>query len=503
MRKLAQSGRRATIVGLALLLAVVASLTVGFVTLNKGHAAHASSSSSRAKYALVVLLDGTLPSMITPQDAPFITSLGQSGVHYTNVTTAVPGDSITDITGDLTGAYPDHTGLIYETIYDRHYNQVIELDETPILPPGFTLANAGNLVNAETLFQAAKAAGLRTEFDSKYPAYSIENGPASLGPSPSIDVLRTPTFANFTGTPQQYDQMEFNAMRQDILSGPNRPNLYVIYAVSPNSIEKQYGIDAPQVAQSISFEDDQIKQTVDAFKQAGVYDQTDIVVTADHGNTAVDTAIPDSGPGSIQQYLDDNGFPVIQATADQVYLVWLKDPTQAQGAINLLSSPTVKKQFGIDYILNQNQLRALHAAPVNRTPDFAIQPTIGEHGTPAVVYTAPPLGKHVEHGGFNASDIQVPLFISGAGINQDGTNDEPALDMQIAPTLARTMCLNLKTAELPPLPNVLDDQGGCNQGSTSMNVAQASMPFTFPLLAGLLLTCCFWRRPDQKATLKR
>ena len=291
MQRVPKLVRKVVLVGVLLFLTLMASFAAGIIVKSQAPTALAHASNARAKYTLWVSMDGVLPSMITPQDAPFITSLAQTGTHFTDATTAVPGDSITDWTADLAGTFPTQTGLVYETIYDRHYNQVIELDETPILPPGFTLQNAGNLVNAETIFQAAKAAGLRTEFDTKYPAYSIENGPARFGPSPSIDVLRTSTFANFPGTPQQYDDIYYSNIRSDVLSGPNRPNLYVLYAVSPNSIEKQFGINAPQVAQVISFEDNEIKQTVDAFKQAGIYNQTDIVVTSDHGNTAVNLSL--------------------------------------------------------------------------------------------------------------------------------------------------------------------------------------------------------------------
>ncbi|MDQ6661364.1 MAG: alkaline phosphatase family protein, partial [Chloroflexota bacterium] len=372
--------RKKALLGTLLLLTLVASLIASITIRNTSVTVSASGTSARAKYSVVILLDGVLPRMITAQDAPFITSLGKSGVRYNHAVTALPGDSITDITADLSGTFPTNTGMIYETFYDRYYKQKIELDETPVLPPGFTLANAGNLLYSETIFQAAKARGLGTEFIAKYPAYSIENGPRRLGPSPSIDVLHTPTFANFTGTPQQYDAQNFDFMRAGILSS-HRSNLFVIYAVAPNSIEKQYGINAPQVSQVISFEDNQIKQTVASLKQAGIYDQTDIIVTADHGNTAVNKAITDSGPGSIQQYLDDHGFPVVQATADQVYLVWLQNPAQTAAAIKLLSTPAVKKQFGIWYILNQDRLKDLHAAPAYRTPNFAIQPTIGEDGT--------------------------------------------------------------------------------------------------------------------------
>src|SRR5437763_12650262 len=118
---------------------------------------------------------------------------------------------------------------------------------------------------------------------------------------------------------KQYDHENYEFLRSDILSEANRPNLFAMYVVAPNSIEKLFGINAPEVAQVITFEDNEIRATVDALKQTGIYDQTDIVITADHGNTAVNKAIPDSGPGSIEQFLENHGMFVLQATADQIY----------------------------------------------------------------------------------------------------------------------------------------------------------------------------------------
>ncbi len=82
-------------------------------------------------------------------------------------------------------------------------------------------------------------------------------------------------------------------------------------------------------------------------KSVGIYDQTEIVIANDHGNTAISEVIPDSGPGSIDQFLNDNGIPTAQTTADRVALVWLHNPHQAQAAIKLLSTPQSKAQFGL------------------------------------------------------------------------------------------------------------------------------------------------------------
>src|SRR5258706_11655501 len=271
-----------------LLFLFVASIAFGLLI--KNHAlAHADGGNNRvpAKYAFTVIIDGGQPELYNATNTPFLTSLKAQGASYTSAQAQVPADSITNNMGLFTGTDASHHGLPYETFWDRQYNHLIELDETPVLPPGITQDR--DVGRACTLFQAAKAAGLTTAFIAKYPAYDVLDGPSncSVYSGRGVDNLQTPTFANFTGTPQQYDQMNFDTVRAEINSGANRPHVFGLYAVAPNSIMKQYGIDSPQVAQTIQFEDSQIAQTVALLKSVGIYNQTEIAIVNDHGNTAL------------------------------------------------------------------------------------------------------------------------------------------------------------------------------------------------------------------------
>src|SRR5436305_3630619 len=128
--------------------------------------AHANSQAVPAKYAFIVFLDGGHPELYNATNAPFLTGLKANGTTYTNAQAQAPADSITNIMGAFTGTDATHHGFPYETFWDRQYNHLIELDETPVLPPGIT--EDRNVGRACTLFQAAKAAGLTTAFISKY-----------------------------------------------------------------------------------------------------------------------------------------------------------------------------------------------------------------------------------------------------------------------------------------------------------------------------------------------
>ncbi len=321
----------------------------------------------------------------------------------------------------------------------------------PVLPPQIT--EARNVGRACTLFQAAKKKGLSTAFISKYPAYEILNGPNTcpIYRKPGLDNLQTPNFATFSGTTQDYDLANFNSVRAQIAS-PTRPNLFGLYALAPNYAMKSYGINSPEVASAIQFEDSQIALTVALLKSVGIYNQTEIVITNDHGNTALKQAIPDHGPGSIDQYLNDNGIPTAQTTTDRVALVWLQDSSQAQAAIDLLSTPENMTQFGIQDITPASGLGDYLVKPQNRTPDFIVWPTDGSNGSQAVVYGSVPLSKQVEHGGRGDADQNILMLLEGPGIPVGYTSSQHVWLMQLASTVATTMCLSLPTATLPALP---------------------------------------------------
>ena len=443
----------------ALLGAFVASLVLGLVVEGLHSVAHAQS--VPAKYAFIVIIDGGHPELYNATNTPFLTSLKAQAASYTSAQAQVPADSITNNMGLFTGTDASHHGLPYETFWDRQYNHLIELDETPVLPPGITQDR--DVGRACTLFQAAKAAGLTTAFIAKYPAYDVLDGPSncSVYSGRGVDNLQTPTFANFTGTPQQYDQMNFDTVRAEINSGANRPHVFGLYAVAPNSIMKQYGIDSPQVAQTIQFEDSQIAQTVALLKSVGIYNQTEIAIVNDHGNTALTEAIPDHGPGSIDQYLIDHGIPTDQTTTDRVALVWLQNPSQAQMAINLLSTPQNMTQFGIQAITPASGLGAYMVTPKYRTPDFIVWPTDGSNGTQAVVYDTPPLSKLAEHGGRGAADQNILMILEGPGVQAGYTTSQHVWLMQVGSTVAADMCLKLANATYFALPGTRADNNNC------------------------------------------
>ena len=112
-------------------------------------------------------------------------------------------------------------------------------------------------------------------------------------------------------------------------------------------------------------------------------------------------------------------------------LVWLQDPSQAQAAIDLLSTPENMAQFGIQDITPASGLGNYLVVPQNRTPDFIVWPTDGSNGSQAVNYGDGPPSKLVEHGGRGDADQNILMLLEGPGIPVGYTSSQHVWLMQV------------------------------------------------------------------------
>ncbi|HLG76120.1 MAG TPA: alkaline phosphatase family protein, partial [Ktedonobacteraceae bacterium] len=170
---------------------------------------------SQQRHVLLLSIDGlhaqdlALYTRIHPHSA--LASLGKWGVTYTNASTTKPSDSFPGLLSMVTGGTPRSTGVFYDDSYDGNlsapgsncstkgtevvydesidYNsdalnaggginpQALPLDPakgcTPVYPHSFLRVN--------TIFEVARAAGLRTAWSDKHPAYEILDGPSGKG----------------------------------------------------------------------------------------------------------------------------------------------------------------------------------------------------------------------------------------------------------------------------------------------------------------------------------
>lgn len=369
-----------------------------------------------------------------------------------------------------------------------------------------------NYVRVNTIFNVVKEAGGYTAWTDKHPAYDLTNGPTGNGVNdffgPEINSLVVPldqkgydvpschTIPDPTATDdwttsfqniQCYDLLHVQAILNQIdgkthdgsasapvptVFGANFQSVSVGQKLVESSISTTGGyVDAlgtPSQAllSEIQFMDNAIGQFVAELKKQGLSDSTLIIITAKHGQSAIDPnrllRIPADNPAfeAPSDALGGIGGPTVaQAIEDDISLMWLNSSSLTSAAVLTLTQS--EGVTGGGQIFAGNSLDLLFNDPSldSRTPDIIQAPNVG------VIYTGHQ-AKVAEHGGFAHDDTNVMMLLSNPKLAPQ-TVTNPVETRQVAPTILRVLGLQPSsllavqqehTTLLPELPFVFDHQ---------------------------------------------
>ncbi|MBV9457144.1 MAG: alkaline phosphatase family protein [Bradyrhizobium sp.] len=487
------------------------------------------------EHVLLISVDGMhavdLTRWIQSRPGGNFAKLTDNGVVYPNAFTTAPSDSFPGMLAQVTGATPKQGGLFYDDSYDRTEYPAKAFYTSQNLPdPGCTGSAGTELTNFEaldksladftgggtvgqvytqldpdhmqrklvngqcvpvfpheyvrtnTIFEVIKAAGMRTAWSDKHPAYEDLAGPSGTG----LDELYAPEInaqdtldpgaktgddytTSYTGV-RTYDAMKVKAVlnwidgydgarthRQPVpaIFGMNFQAVSVGqklakagHADSDKSLVGGYA-DAqatPGNALTLQFQfvDDALGKFINELKEKDLYDKTLIIVSAKHGQSpinvrdrvAISDALYANAPG-----FGTNGFEI----CDDQALVWLSPELQqatnpATGHPYYADAKAYIQAHAADLhirkLLDRDELTKLYEDPFgnSRVPDFI---AITDHG---VICTGG--SKLAEHGGFSNDDRNVALVVSSPRIKHGKTVDDATFTTQIAPTILRALDLD-------------------------------------------------------------
>jgi hypothetical protein len=347
-------------------------------------------------------------------------------------------------------------------------------------------------LRVNTVFDVAKQAGLHTAWSDKHPAYSILDGQSGT----SIDDLFTPEInssaaaAGFPGddwtqdnaATRIYDGYKVQAVLNEIdgsdHSGTTKAGVPAIFGMNFQTIStaqklpKSDGLTGgyladgvtpgPLLASALGWIDSQVGRFVAEIRKQHLDNSTTIILSAKHGQSPTKpsdlTRIPD-GPiidavNAAWAKLHPSATAPLVAFAvdDDAMLWWLSDRSQAAAdfAKNFLlnlsgtgndinGNPKPFTSAGLKAVFAgeaaADYFDANHSDP--RVPDLVGVAQIG------TVYTGGH-GKIAEHGGANPADRDVPIVVSGAGVDAQDSHydDAPVLTTQIAPTILNLLGLD-------------------------------------------------------------
>ncbi len=372
-----------------------------------------------------------------------------------------------------------------------------------------------NFVRTNTIFSVVHAAGGYTAWIDKHPSYSFTAGPGGTGlndyyspevnstviPLPGVSTpegvscatIRDPSnvssWTNSFENIQCYDALKVKALLNEIagkthngapasvpaLFGMNFQSVYFGQSLNePNVAEGGYqnaaALPSEELFEEIEFVDASIGEIVGALQDAGLLDETLLIVTAKHGESPINTSqyvadgtnTPATLLGSAIPYSESPLNPTgIGATEDDVSVLWLKQGASVTAAVNLLQQNAAAIGLGEIYYgptvwLNYN-VGGLGPGDDPRTPDIIVTPNVG------ITYSSSTtmIG---DHGGFAHDDTNVVMLVANPGFTAQ-TVSAPVATAQVAPTIVKVLGLDpqaldaVKAEGTAVLPEVLAQLG--------------------------------------------
>jgi len=367
-----------------------------------------------------------------------------------------------------------------------------------------------NFIRTNTLFGVIHAAGGYTAWIDKHPSYSFVGGPGGAGLddyySPEVDstVVPLPGVKTLEGEPcdpirdtlgesawnssfaniQCYDAIKVYALLNQIAGkthsgapavvpavfGMNFQSVYVgesVYepGVGTGGYKNAAALPTQHFLKEIEYVDTAIGEIVNALQDAGLYDNTLVIITAKHGESPIDptryvadgAGTPATLLGGLIPYSESPLNPTgIGATEDDVSVLWLKKGVSVAAAVKLLENNASAIGLGEIYYgptlaLNYN-VGGLEPGEDPRTPDIIVTPNVG------VTYSGSTtmIG---DHGGFAHDDTNVILLVANPGFTAH-TVSAVVATRQVAPTIVKVLGLNpvaldaVRAEVTPVLPEV-------------------------------------------------
>jgi arylsulfatase A-like enzyme len=536
-----------------------------------------ATAASPVQHVLLISVDGLHQSDLDwyvhrfPDSA--LASLVSHGVEFTSAQTPVPSDSFPGMVGQVTGGDPWTTGVYYDDSYNHallpagtkncsgvtpgvevtYFEQLdrdplaldagqglsglpdsilnmtgtpqdlIDPSQLPVDPTTCKPVYPHQYLRVNTIFEVARAAGLRTAWVDKHPAYEILNGPSGTGVqdlfAPEINSQASVAGSDWTkdnGLTQMYDSYKVQAVLNEIHgfdhSGKTQVGMPAIFGMNFQTVSTAeklpsggYMADgvtpSPLLEAALNYVNDKIGQMMAALNLSN----TVVILSAKHGQSPDDpaklTRIDDGGIidalNAAWKKAGHTGDLVAFSIDDDGVYMWLNDRSQAAADFaktfllgysgkgnDITGASKPFTQSGLATVYSGADAAAYFHIPAGDTVGNQRVPDVVGIAQVGTVYTGGK-GKIAEHGGANPQDRDVPLVVSGGNLSPS-VHNESVETTQIAPTILSLLGLDPQslqavqqehTPTLPLGPGVVGRVGQFTVTFTSSQPGQGMVYF--------------------------
>ncbi|MBW3540827.1 MAG: ectonucleotide pyrophosphatase/phosphodiesterase [Planctomycetes bacterium] len=407
-------------------------------------------------------------------DMPTLRRLAREGARADGLVCSFPTVTWPNHTTLVTGTSPARHGVIGNNYLDRQSGEKIafipdplfDKDEIVKVPTVYDAAHGAGLVTAGIVWPATRSARtldwtVPDMFgDEAWPKYGTKTWLDELRQA-GIPVDRHGGWTSESGGGVQRDWL-YTRMAAHLFEH-HPPNLLLIHLVEVDHVQHRHGPRSPDAYWSVSFADDRIRDLWESAQRSPFAKNTTFLIASDHGFFPIEHDIRPNARlrelGLIEtegeKITKKHAWCVAQGGACMVYI--LDDSRRSELAKEL------QREFaaidGVQVVLGPEEMVRL-GQPMReddpRAPDFWLSAKSGysfseAHSAGEVV--VPKNSRGGTHGYLpDQPDMLGTLVISGAGVDA-GTKLGKVQSIDVAPTIARLLGVELPTAEGKPLLN--------------------------------------------------
>ncbi len=217
---------------------------------------------------ILISLDGFRPDYLDKYPAPTLGLLAKQGVRAKWMTPSFPSLTFPNHYAIATGLYPDHNGIVANTIYAPEFNETFSMSKREEV-------GNGRWWLGEPIWVTAEKQGQRSA-----PLFFPGSEAEIAGQRPSYWKVFDDNFPNF----ERVD------MALAWLDKPKaeRPTMITLYYSDVDHGGHDAGPDSENAKQAIERVDQAMSRLVEGLKARGVFNRVNLVIVSDHGMARMD-----------------------------------------------------------------------------------------------------------------------------------------------------------------------------------------------------------------------
>jgi len=217
---------------------------------------------------ILISLDGFKPEYLDKYPAPTLNMLAKQGVRAKWMTPSFPSLTFPNHYTIATGLYPDHNGIVANTIYAPEFNETFSMSKREEVGNGRWWLGEPIWVTAEKQGQRSAPLffpGSEAEIAGKRPSY----WKAFDDKFPNLE--RIDMVLNWLDKPQA-----------------ERPTMITLYYSDVDHGGHDAGPDSEDVKQAVERVDQAMSRLVEGLKARGIFDRVNLLIVSDHGMARMD-----------------------------------------------------------------------------------------------------------------------------------------------------------------------------------------------------------------------